>query len=100
MLEVHVVEQENDNHEICPNSSTNVFAVLFTSVKNLNNFLRVELGNIVRSMEKIYRDGKQLIKGGSNQPSTKQLQQRVGLKPSLEDCLKGLRLLCDMHRSE
>ncbi|XP_022989462.1 uncharacterized protein At5g43822 isoform X1 [Cucurbita maxima] len=59
-----------------------------------------ELGNIVRSMEKIYRDGKQLIKGGSNQPSTKQLQQRVGLKPSLEDCLNGLRLLCDMHRSE
>ncbi|KAG7022770.1 hypothetical protein SDJN02_16506, partial [Cucurbita argyrosperma subsp. argyrosperma] len=59
-----------------------------------------ELGNTVRSMEKIYRDGKQLIKGGSNQPSTKQLQQRVGLKPSLDDCLNGLRLLCDMHRSE
>ncbi|XP_022136279.1 uncharacterized protein At5g43822 isoform X3 [Momordica charantia] len=59
-----------------------------------------ELGNVVRSMEKIYRDGKQLVKGGSNQPSIKQLQQRVGLKPSIEDCLNGLMLLCDMHRTE
>lgn len=69
-------------------------------MKNLNKDLREELGNIVRSMEKIYRDGKQLVKGGSNQPSVKQLQLRVGVKPSLEDCLNGLMLLCDMHRSE
>ena len=69
-------------------------------MKNLNKDLREELGNIVNSMEKIYRDGKQLVKGGSNQPSIKQLQQKVGLKPSLEDCLNGLMLLCHMHRSE
>ncbi|XP_038888522.1 uncharacterized protein At5g43822 isoform X2 [Benincasa hispida] len=68
----------------------------FSSIKKTME----ELGNIVRSMEKINRDGKQLVKGGSNQPSMKQLQQRVGLKPSLEDCLNGLMLLCNMHRSE
>lgn len=68
----------------------------FSSIKKTME----ELGNVVRSMEKIYRDGKQLVKGGSNQPSIKQLQQRVGLKPSLEDCLNGLMLLCNMHRSE
>lgn len=68
----------------------------FSSIKKTME----ELGNIVRSMEKIYRDGKQLVKGGSNQPSVKQLQLRVGVKPSLEDCLNGLMLLCDMHRSE
>ncbi|XP_031744201.1 uncharacterized protein At5g43822 isoform X3 [Cucumis sativus] len=68
----------------------------FSSIKKTME----ELGNIVNSMEKIYRDGKQLVKGGSNQPSIKQLQQKVGLKPSLEDCLNGLMLLCHMHRSE
>ncbi|XP_008447830.1 uncharacterized protein At5g43822 isoform X8 [Cucumis melo] len=68
----------------------------FSSIKKTME----ELGNVVNSMEKIYRDGKQLVKGGSNQPSIKQLQQRVGLKPSLEDCLNGLMVLCNMHRSE
>ncbi|XP_050945823.1 uncharacterized protein At5g43822 isoform X2 [Cucumis melo] len=68
----------------------------FSSIKKTME----ELGNVVNSMEKIYRDGKQLVKGGSNQPSIKQLQQRVGLKPSLEDCLNGLMVLCNMHRSD
>lgn len=40
------------------------------------------------------------MKGGSSQLTVKQLQLRVGVKPSLQDCLDGLMLLYDMHHSE
>ncbi|KNA10594.1 hypothetical protein SOVF_142870 [Spinacia oleracea] len=56
--------------------------------------------SIVLSLEKMVRDSKQLVQGGSHQRSTKQLQQRVGLKPSLSDCLDGLAILLEMHNSE
>lgn len=59
-----------------------------------------EFHGIVVSLEKILRDGKQLVKGGSMQPTMKQMQLRVGVKPCLADCLDGLRLLYEMHRSE
>lgn len=61
---------------------------------------REEFHGIVVSLEKILRDGKQLVKGGSMQPTTKQMQLRVGVKPCLTDCLDGLRLLYEMHHSE
>ncbi|XP_009631092.1 uncharacterized protein At5g43822-like isoform X1 [Nicotiana tomentosiformis] len=56
--------------------------------------------SVVLSLEKMVRDGRQLIKGGSTQVTVKQLQQRVGVKPSIADCLDGLKLLCEMHQSE
>ncbi|XP_041017815.1 uncharacterized protein At5g43822 isoform X1 [Juglans microcarpa x Juglans regia] len=59
-----------------------------------------EFHGIVFSIEKIHRDSKQQIKGGSSKPNAKQLQQRVGIKPSLVDCLDGLLVLYDMHNSE
>ncbi|XP_044495637.1 uncharacterized protein At5g43822-like isoform X1 [Mangifera indica] len=59
-----------------------------------------EFQGIVLSIEKLYRDGRQLVKGGSNQLTVKQLQQRVGVKPCLADCLDGLMILHDMHYSE
>ncbi|ESR48636.1 hypothetical protein KPL70_016792 [Citrus sinensis] len=59
-----------------------------------------EFRGIVLSLEKFHRDGKQLVRGGSNQLTVKQLQQRVGLKPTLADCLDGLMILWDMHNSE
>ncbi|KAL0352521.1 UNVERIFIED_CONTAM: hypothetical protein Scaly_1640800 [Sesamum calycinum] len=59
-----------------------------------------EFHGIVSSLEKIVRDSRQLVKAGSSQPTAKQLKQRVGLKPTLADCLDGLRLLEEMHRSE
>ncbi|KAL8054274.1 hypothetical protein ABFS82_05G129100 [Erythranthe guttata] len=59
-----------------------------------------ELHSVVRSLEKIVRDSKQLVKVGSAQPTAKQLRQRVGVKPTLADCLDGLRLLQEMHQSE
>ncbi|GLT44157.1 hypothetical protein SLA2020_180710 [Shorea laevis] len=55
---------------------------------------------IVLSLEKIQRQGKQLVNGGSNQPTKKQLQLKIGVKPSLADCLDGLMLLHEMHHSE
>lgn len=61
---------------------------------------REEFHGIVLSLEKIHRDSRQLVKGGSTQMTVKQLQQRLGVKPSLQDCLDGLMLLHDMHHSE
>ncbi|KAJ8618357.1 hypothetical protein MRB53_014543 [Persea americana] len=55
---------------------------------------------IVMSLEKIVRDGNQLLKGGSMQPTTHQMQLRVGIRPSVEDCLDGLKSLHEMHHSE
>ncbi|XP_028060276.1 uncharacterized protein At5g43822-like isoform X2 [Camellia sinensis] len=42
----------------------------------------------------------QLVKAGSIQAAPKQLQQRIGIKPSLADCLDGLSLIYEMHQSE
>ncbi|KAJ0616993.1 putative casein Kinase 2 substrate [Helianthus annuus] len=59
-----------------------------------------ELNIIILSLAKTYRDAKQQLKGGSIQFSTKQLNYRIGVKPSIADCLEGLRLLHEMHQSE
>lgn len=59
-----------------------------------------EFHSIVLSFEKIVRDGRHQVKCGSTRPTMKQLQQRVGIKPSLADCLDGLSILCEMHQSE
>ncbi|XP_028062682.1 uncharacterized protein At5g43822-like isoform X2 [Camellia sinensis] len=42
----------------------------------------------------------QLVKAGSIQAAPKQLQQRIGIKPSQADCLDGLSLIYEMHQSE
>ncbi|XP_058098614.1 uncharacterized protein At5g43822-like isoform X5 [Magnolia sinica] len=59
-----------------------------------------EFHGIVISLEKTVRDGKQLLKGGSMQPTVHQMQLRVGIRPSLADCVDGLRSLYDMHLAE
>ncbi|KAM1248566.1 hypothetical protein ACFX2I_044566 [Malus domestica] len=82
-------------------------ALLAKQMDSLQNILlsmkktMEEFHVIVLSLGKIHRDGGQMAKGGgSSQLSVKQLQQRVGVKPSLADCLDGLMLLQDMHCSE
>ena len=62
--------------------------------------IREQFHAIVLSLGRIHRDVRQMVKGGSSQLSVKQLQQRVGVKPSLADCVDGLMLLQDMHCSE
>ncbi|XP_077246904.1 pentatricopeptide repeat (PPR) superfamily protein [Tasmannia lanceolata] len=59
-----------------------------------------EFQSIVISLEKILRDGRQLLKGGSMQPTMHQMQLRVGIRPSLAQCLDGLKSLYEMHHSE
>ncbi|ONK64216.1 uncharacterized protein A4U43_C07F23340 [Asparagus officinalis] len=58
-----------------------------------------EFHGIVSALDKIARDGGQLLKGGST-PTTHQMRQRIGIKPSLADCLDGLRSIHDMYKSE
>ncbi|KAA8538569.1 hypothetical protein F0562_028237 [Nyssa sinensis] len=72
---------------------------LETILRSMNKTLEVFHG-IVLSLGKILRDGRQLVKGGSIQPTSKQLHQRVGIKPTIADCLDGLRLLHEMHQAE
>lgn len=62
--------------------------------------IREDFRGITLSLEKIVRDGRQLVKGGSGLVTAKQQQQRVGIKPNLADCLDGLRILSEMHNSE
>ncbi|XP_031117390.1 uncharacterized protein At5g43822-like [Ipomoea triloba] len=69
--------------------------ILLSMNKTLEGF-----HSIVLSFEKIVRDSRQQLKGGSAQPTVKQLQQRIGIKPSLADCLDGLTILSEMHQSE
>ena len=55
-----------------------------------NDCCSEEFHGIVFSIEKIHRDGRQQVKGGSNQPSAKQLQLRVGVNPLLLIAWMGL----------
>ncbi|KAL4368103.1 hypothetical protein GQ457_05G003710 [Hibiscus cannabinus] len=55
---------------------------------------------VVLSLEKLQYDGKQLAKGSSNQMNKKQLQHRIGVKPTLTNCIDGLILLHEMHLAE
>ncbi|KAH6799838.1 hypothetical protein C2S52_000302 [Perilla frutescens var. hirtella] len=72
---------------------------LQTGFISINNTMK-EFCKIVSSLEKAVRDSKQLVKVGSAQITAKQLKQRVGVKPTLADCLEGLRLLEEMHQSD
>ncbi|CAH9106598.1 unnamed protein product [Cuscuta europaea] len=69
--------------------------ILFSMNKTLEEF-----HSIVLSFEKIVRDCREHVKSGLGQRTMKQLQKRIGINPSLADCLDGLSILCEMHRSE
>ncbi|XP_062082884.1 uncharacterized protein At5g43822 isoform X2 [Humulus lupulus] len=81
-------------------------AVLMKQLQSLQNILisinktLEEFRSITLSIGKIYRDARQLIEGGSNKLSVKQLQLQIGVKPTLAYCLDGLKLLHEMHQSE
>ncbi|XP_057794698.1 uncharacterized protein At5g43822-like isoform X1 [Salvia miltiorrhiza] len=70
--------------------------IIFVSI---NNTMK-EFCGIVSYLEKVVCDSKQLVKVGSAQMTTKQLKQRIGVKPTLADCLEGIRLVEEMHQSE
>ncbi|KAG6433290.1 hypothetical protein SASPL_104898 [Salvia splendens] len=72
---------------------------LQTIIITINNTMK-EFGGIVSFLENVVRDSKQLAKVGSAQMTGKQLKLQVGVKPTLADCIEGLRLLEEMHQSE
>ncbi|KAF3446910.1 hypothetical protein FNV43_RR12090 [Rhamnella rubrinervis] len=100
------VLQDSSNYGSLINVGDIRDAVLTKQMESLQSiFLSMEktldeFHGVVLSLGKIQRDGKQMMKVGSNQPSLKQLKQRVGVKPSLADCMDGLMLLHEMHHSE
>ncbi|XP_039001036.1 uncharacterized protein At5g43822-like [Hibiscus syriacus] len=69
--------------------------ILLSMRNTIEDFLAVLL-----SLEKLQYDGKQLAKGCSNQLNKKQLQHRIGIKPTLTNCIDGLVLLHEMHLAE
>ncbi|KEH43833.1 PPR superfamily protein [Medicago truncatula] len=81
-------------------------ALLEKQIGSLNNILvsmrktLEEFHCIVASLEKLHCDGRQLVKGSSSRTTMKQLQQRVGVKPRLIDCLDGLLFLHEIYYSE
>ncbi|XP_073134141.1 uncharacterized protein At5g43822-like [Henckelia pumila] len=72
---------------------------LQTILLSMNNTLE-EFRGVVSSLEKIVHESGQLAGTGSSQPTAKQLRQRIGIKPCLENCLDGLWLLEEMYQSE
>ncbi|EXC33994.1 hypothetical protein L484_007551 [Morus notabilis] len=81
-------------------------AVLMKQMESLQNiFLSMaktleEFHGITLSLGKIHRDGRQMVKGGTNRLTEKQLQLRIGIKPTLAYCLDGLMTLHEMYQSE
>ncbi|BBM98706.1 hypothetical protein MPTK1_1g15600 [Marchantia polymorpha subsp. ruderalis] len=59
-----------------------------------------DLSRVVAALEKVWRDGCQLLKAERQQPTASQMQQRVGPRPSLQDCVNGLHTLYQMHFDE
>ncbi|KAF6167256.1 hypothetical protein GIB67_043117 [Kingdonia uniflora] len=59
-----------------------------------------EFRSIVVSLEKILRDGRQLVEGGGTPLTKNQMQMQVGILPRIDQCVEGLQLLHEMHRDE
>ncbi|QHN88261.1 hypothetical protein HN51_042347 [Arachis hypogaea] len=81
-------------------------ALLANQMKSLDNILvsmrstLEEFRNIVLFLEKTHHDSRQLVKGSSTRSNMKHLQQQIGVKPTLMDCLDGLLFLHDVYHSE
>ncbi|KAG6510087.1 hypothetical protein ZIOFF_028095 [Zingiber officinale] len=75
--------------------------VSFFSVLHIvkNFIVWEEFHAVVLSLEKIARDANQLVKGGSAL-TPQQMKLQIGLWPSLDYCLEGLRTIYEMHQSE
>ncbi|KAH9288593.1 hypothetical protein KI387_032710, partial [Taxus chinensis] len=79
-----------------PGKQIESLEAIFSSMQSTLN----EFDRVVKSLEKIWRDSCHLLKGETLQPSVQQMQMRVGLRPSLSDCLDGLKSIYDMYHSE
>ncbi|CAN7027316.1 hypothetical protein BRARA_F03784 [Brassica rapa] len=69
---------------------------LETTLLSMRNDLE-EFRGCVLTFEKLRREGSQLLK---MEQSKRRIEERIGVKPCIADCLKGLSLLYEMHQSE
>ncbi|KAF8394542.1 hypothetical protein HHK36_020753 [Tetracentron sinense] len=81
--------------DVVVNQMESLETILFSMKMTIQEF-----HGVVLSLEKILRDGRQLVKGGSMVPTVEQMELKVGIKPSLADCLERLTVLHEMHHSE
>lgn len=79
-----------------PAAQTDSLELLFRAMAStLGEMIRVR-----NSLEKIWRDGQQLLRAEKQQATPQQLRRRVGARPSLQDCIDGLHSLYQMHSDE
>ncbi|KAG0550175.1 hypothetical protein BDA96_01G316600 [Sorghum bicolor] len=57
-----------------------------------------KFNGIVKALNKALHDTKQMVRGGS--APAKQMQLRVGILPTIAECLDGFQTLCEMHQAE
>ncbi|KAG4906955.1 hypothetical protein JHK82_055613 [Glycine max] len=84
-----LVLQNSNNYGVLNCASGMKDALLVKQIESLRNILvsmrktMEEFHCIVLSLDKIHRDSRQQVKGGSCHLNMKQLQQQIGIKPSL-----------------
>ncbi|ESW12422.1 hypothetical protein PHAVU_008G111000 [Phaseolus vulgaris] len=107
----HIVDrfqllQNTNNHGVLNCDSGMRDALLEKQIESLNNILvsirktLEEFHCIALSLDKIHRDSRQLVNGGFSHLHRKQLQQQVGMKPSLIYCLDSLMFIHEIYNSE
>ncbi|CAM6104064.1 unnamed protein product [Calypogeia fissa] len=78
-----------------PTAQMESLELIFKAITNTMG----ELKRVRNSLEKIWCDGQQLLRA-EKQLTPQQQHQRVGPRPSLQDCLDGLFSIYEMHRDE
>ncbi|KAG4399968.1 hypothetical protein GLYMA_08G337600v4 [Glycine max] len=107
----HIVDrlqvlQNSNNYGVLNCASGLKDALLVKQIESLRNILvsmrktLEEFHCIVLSLDKIHRDSRQQVKGGSCHLNMKQLQQQIGIKPSLIYCLDSLMFIHEIYNSE
>lgn len=107
----HIVErlqvlQNSNNYGVLNCVSGTRDALLekqFESFRNILVSMRKTLEEfhcIVLSLDKIHHDSRQLVKGSYSHLTMKQLQQQVGIKPTLIYCLDSLIFIHEIYNSE
>ncbi|XP_020221223.1 uncharacterized protein At5g43822 isoform X3 [Cajanus cajan] len=107
----HIVErlqvlQNSNNYGVLNCVSGTRDALLekqFESFRNILVSMRKTLEEfhcIVLSLDKIHHDSRQLVKGSYSHLTMKQLQQQVGIKPTLIYCLDSLIFIHEIYNSD
>ncbi|KAK8627874.1 hypothetical protein V6N13_135471 [Hibiscus sabdariffa] len=74
-------------------------AVMQKQMDSLQTIL-LSMKNTLEDFRAVVLSLEKLAKGSSNQINKKRLQHRIGVKPTLTNCIDGLVLLHEMHLAE